>query len=97
MDLFSIFLQNIALGGTKNPCRGGPSGATKLTENLLKNREPGNMNLERGRIFGLVLFKIRVSDQGVGHAGQRQSGAGAGMRFMVLLRIIEQDKKLLKS
>ena len=26
----------------------------------------------------MVLFKIRVTDQGVGPAGQRQSGAGAG-------------------
>ena len=41
-------------------------------------REPGNMILQRGRIFGLVLFKIRVTDQGVGPAWQRQSGAGAG-------------------
>ena len=30
--LFSIFLHNIALGGTKKPPRGGPTGATKLTE-----------------------------------------------------------------
>ena len=48
-------------------------------------REPGNMTLQRGRIFGLVLFKRRVSDQGVGPAGQRKSGAGAGERFLVLL------------
>ena len=36
-------------------------------------REPENMILQRGRIFGLVLFKRRVTDQGVGPAWQRQS------------------------
>ena len=41
-------------------------------------REPGNMTLQRGRIFGLVLFKRRITDQGVGPAWQRQSGARAG-------------------
>ena len=25
-------------------------------------REPGNMTLQRGRIFGLVLFKRKVTD-----------------------------------
>ena len=49
------------------------------------------MTLQRGRIFGLVLFKKRVTDQGVVPPGQRQSGAGAGKRFPVLFRIIEQD------
>ena len=52
------------------------------------------MTLQRGRIFGLVLFKRRVTDQEVGHAGQRQSGAGAGKRFLVLFRIIEEDQEL---
>ena len=55
------------------------------------------MTLKRGRIFGLVLFKRRVTDQEVGPAGQRQSGAGAGKRFPVLLRIIEQDQEMLKN
>ena len=56
--------------------------------------EPGNMTLQAGRIFGLVLFKRRVTDQGVGPAGPRQLGAGAEKRFLVLFRIIEQDKEL---
>ena len=52
------------------------------------------MILQKGRIFGLVLFKRRVTDQEVELAGQRQSGAGAGKRFIVLFRIIEQDQEL---
>ena len=52
------------------------------------------MNLQRGRIFGLVLLKRSVTDQKVGSAGQRQSGAGAGKRLLVLFRIIEQDQEL---
>ena len=56
--------------------------------------EPGNMILQRGKIFRLVLFKRRVTDQEVGPAGQRESGAGAGKRFLVLFRIIEQDQEL---
>ena len=52
------------------------------------------MTFQRGRIFRLVLFKRRVSDQGLGPAGQRQSGAGPGMRFLAQLRIIEQDQEL---
>ena len=52
------------------------------------------MTLQRGRIFGLVLFKRRVTDQGVGPAGQRQSGAGAGERFLVLFRITKQEQEL---
>ena len=55
------------------------------------------MTLQRGRIFGLVLFKRRETDQEVGPAGQRQSGAGAGRIFLVLLRIIEQDQELVKN
>ena len=54
------------------------------------------LHLQRRRIFGLVLFKIKVSDQGVGPTGQRQSGAGAGEKFLVLLRIIKQDQELAK-
>ena len=38
--------------------------------------------------------RVRVTDQEVGPAGQRQSGAGAGRRFRVLFRIIEQDQEL---
>ena len=41
------------------------------------------MNLQRGRISGMVLFKTRIGDQGVGPVGQRQLGAGAGERFLV--------------
>ena len=52
------------------------------------------MTLQRGRIFGLVLFKRKVTDQGVKPAGQRQLGAGAGERFLVLFRIIKQDREL---
>ena len=59
-------------------------------------REPWNINLQRGRIFGLVLFKRRVTDQEVGLAEQRQLVARAGMRFLVLYRIIEQDLELVK-
>ena len=57
-------------------------------------REPRNIILQRGRIFGLVLFKRRVPDQGVGPAWQRQSGAGAGEGFLVLFKIIKQDQEL---
>ena len=53
------------------------------------------MTLQRGRIFEMVLFKRRVTDQGAGPAGQRQSGARAGKRFLVLFRIIEQDQELI--
>ena len=52
------------------------------------------MTLLRGRIFGLVLFKRRVTDQGVGPAGQRRSGAGAGERVLVLDIIIDQEQEL---
>ena len=52
------------------------------------------MILQKGRIFGLVLFKRRVTDQEVGHAGQRQSGAGAEKRFLVRFRIIKEDQEL---
>ena len=52
------------------------------------------MTLLRGRIFGLVLFKRRVTDQGVVPARQRQSGEGAGLRLLVLFRIIKQDEEL---
>ena len=52
------------------------------------------MNLQRGRILGLVLIKRRVSYQEVGHEVQRQSGAVAGEPFLVLFRIIEQDQEL---
>jgi hypothetical protein len=55
------------------------------------------MNLQRGRMFGLVLFKIRVTDQEGRPAGQRQSGAGARKRFLVLFRIIERDQELVKK
>ena len=54
------------------------------------------MTLHRGRIVGLVLFKRRVTGQEMEPAGQRQSGAGVGMRFLVLFRIIEQDQELVK-
>ena len=52
------------------------------------------MILQRGRIFGLVLFKSRVTDQGVRPAWERQSGAGAGEGFLVLFKIIEPNQEL---
>ena len=55
------------------------------------------MTLQRGRIFGLVLFKRKVADQEGRPAGKRQSRAGAGRIFLVLFRIIEQDKELVKK
>ena len=60
-------------------------------------REPGNMPLQRGRIFGLVLFKRKVTDQEGRPVGQRQSGAGAGRIFLVLFRIIKQDQELVNK
>ena len=56
----------------------------------------GNQTLQRGRIFLLVQFKKRVPDHEGRPAGQRQSGAGAGKRFLVLFRIIEQDQELVE-
>ena len=38
-------------------------------------------------------FKIRLNDQEVGPAGQTQSGARAGKRFLILFRKIEQDQE----
>ena len=52
------------------------------------------MTLKRSRIFGLVLFTRGVTDQEVGPTGQRQLGAGARKRFLVLFRIIELDQEL---
>ena len=60
-------------------------------------REPGNKTLQKGRIFSLVLFKKRVPDQEGRPAGQRQLGAGAGKRFLVLFRIIEQGQELIQK
>ena len=62
-----------------------------------KNQHTDQHNLQRGRIFGMVLFKRRVTDQEVRPAGQRQSGAGAGKIFLVLFRIIEEDQELVKK
>ena len=53
------------------------------------------MTLQKGRIFGLLLFKRRLTDQGVRPTGQRQLGAGGGERFLILFRIIEQDQEML--
>ena len=41
------------------------------------------MTLQRGRKFGMVLFKRRVTDQGVGLAWQREQRAGAGQNIFV--------------
>ena len=60
-------------------------------------REPGNETLQRGRIFLLVLFKKRVPDQEGRPAGHWHSRAGAGKRFLVLFRIIEQDQELVQN
>ena len=38
---------------------------------------PGSWTLQRGMLFGMVLVKRRVADQGVGPAGQGQSRARA--------------------
>ena len=54
------------------------------------------MNLKKSRIFGLVMFKRRVTDQYVGPTGQRHPGAGAGKGFLFLFRMIEQDQELVK-
>ena len=42
------------------------------------------MTLQIGRLFGLVLFKRKVTDKEVGPPGQRQSGTTK--RFLVLFR-----------
>ena len=42
----------------------------------------------------MVLFKIRITDQGVGSAWQRQSGARAKRYSLVLFGLIEQDQEL---
>ena len=39
----------------------------------------------------------KVTDQEGRPAGQRQSGAGAGNKFLVLFRLIEQDQELVKT
>ena len=50
------------------------------------------MPLQRGRIFGLLQFKRRVTAQEVRPGVQRQWGAGAEKRFLVLFRTIEQNQ-----
>ena len=55
------------------------------------------MTLQRGSIFGLVLFKRKITDQERRPAGQRQTEAGAGRIFLVLFRIIGQDQELVKK
>ena len=62
-----------------------------------RGRETGNTTLQRDRIFALVLFKITLTDQEVGPAGQRQSGGETGKRFLVLFRINEQEQELAKN
>ena len=42
------------------------------------------MTVKRRRIFGLFLFKRKVTDQEVRPAGHRKLGAGAVKRFLVL-------------
>ena len=70
----------------------------KVSSNLGRGwKEPGNKTLQGDRILLLVLFKKRVPDQEGRPAGQRQSGAGAGKRFLVLFRIIEQDQELVQN
>ena len=60
-------------------------------------REPGNKTLQRERLFLLVLFKKGVPDQKGRPAGHIKLGAGAVKRFLVLFRIIEQDKELVQN
>ena len=52
----------------------------KIIRSRRGRREPGNITLQRGRIFKLVLFKKKVRDQEVGPADQIQSGAGLSRR-----------------
>ena len=51
------------------------------------------MTLQRGQIFGLVLFREQSLSPGK-KVGKKQSGAGGGERLLVLFRIIEQDQEL---
>ena len=51
------------------------------------------MTLQKSKIFRLVLFKRRITEQVVGPDWQRQSGARAGRVFLVLFKIIEQDQE----
>ena len=51
-------------------------------------REPGNMTLQRGRTFGLVLFKRIVTYQEVGTAGWRQSGAKPALTVGILVSFL---------
>ena len=93
----------VAVGGSPS----GPASLVSLclhhpllpacTGNIPRWREPGIKTLQRGRIFGLVLFIRRVTDQEGRPVWQRQSGAGAGKRFLVLFRIIEQDQELVQN
>ena len=41
----------------------------------------------------MVLFKIRITDQGAGPAWQRQSGARTEIYSPVLFGLIEQDQE----
>ena len=68
-----------------------PTSSTTLYIFFAWGGEPGNMTLLRHMIFDLVLFRRRVTEQEVFPAGQRQSGAVAGKRFLVLYRISDQD------
>ena len=52
------------------------------------------MTLQRSRIVRIVLFKIGITDQGVGPAWQRQSGARAERDTLVLFGLIEEDQEL---
>ena len=47
--------------------------------------------------MGLVLFMRRLIDQEGRPAWQRQLGEGAGKIFLVLFRIIRQNKALVKK
>ena len=59
--------------------------------------KPGNITLHIDMIFGLVLFKRKLTDQEVGPAGQRQPGARAGKRFLVLFQIFQQDQRFVTN
>ena len=60
-------------------------------------REPGNIIFQRGQLFVLVLLKRIVSDQGVGPAGQRQSGAGVVLSETDSLSCLEKSSRTINS
>ena len=52
---------------------------------------------ERQDIWTGSVQEKSITDQEAGPAGQKQLGAGAGKRFLVLFRIIEKDQEYVKQ